>query len=72
MGSQHDALTALGMLRDRPPLGQASTDPVGYVRALAEASERADLRDPAGLGAFTWLVQCTDGLPALLPVGTDD
>ncbi len=65
VGSQRDALAELGMLGDRPPLGQAKSDPVGYVRALAEAGERADLRNPDGLGAFTWLVQSSDGLAPL-------
>jgi len=65
VGSQRDALAGLGMLGERPPLSQAKSDPVGYVRALAEAGERADLRNPDGLGAFTWLVQCTDGLAPL-------
>ena len=65
MGSQRDALDALGMLGERPPLGQAKSDPVGYIRALAEAGERADLRNPDGLGGFTWLVQSTEGLDSL-------
>jgi hypothetical protein len=53
------------MLGERPPLGQAKSDPVGYIRALAEAGERADLRNPDGLGGFTWLVQSTEGLDSL-------
>jgi SAM-dependent MidA family methyltransferase len=65
VGSQREALAGLGMLGERPPLGQAKSDPVGYVRALAEAGERADLRNPDGLGSFTWLVQATEGLTAL-------
>ncbi|WP_432090741.1 SAM-dependent methyltransferase [Streptomyces sp. NRRL F-5630] len=54
---QREALGALGIAGSRPPLSLASTDPTAYVRALAEAGEAAELTDPAGLGAFGWLLQ---------------
>lgn len=59
---QRDAVRALGVDGSRPPLALASTDPAGYVRALAAASVAAELTDPAGLGGHWWLLQ---------PVGVD-
>ncbi|MFI6758471.1 SAM-dependent methyltransferase [Micromonospora sp. NPDC050417] len=59
---QRAALRALGADGGRPPLTLASTDPAGYVRALAAASTVAELTDPAGLGGHWWLLQ---------PVGLD-
>ncbi|MEU6159716.1 SAM-dependent methyltransferase [Streptomyces sp. NPDC047130] len=61
---QREALRALGVTGARPPLATASTDPAGYVRALASASEAAELTAPGGLGDFTWLLQPV-GLPGL-------
>ncbi|QEU87016.1 SAM-dependent methyltransferase [Streptomyces viridosporus] len=61
--SQRDALRSLGLTGDRPPLARASTDPAGYVRALATASQAAELTAPGGFGDFGWLVQ---------PVGIGD
>jgi SAM-dependent MidA family methyltransferase len=55
--SQRKALRALGLDGARPPLTLASTDPAGYVRALAAASAAAELTDPAGLGGHHWLLQ---------------
>ncbi|MGW0494778.1 SAM-dependent methyltransferase [Streptomyces sp. NPDC003007] len=55
--SQHEALRALGVTGARPPLTLASTDPAGYVRALARAGEAAELTAVGGLGDFGWLVQ---------------
>ncbi|MFF8102461.1 SAM-dependent methyltransferase [Streptomyces sp. NPDC016640] len=55
--SQREALRALGLSGARPPLALASTDPAGYVRALAGAGEAAELTEPGGLGGFGWLVQ---------------
>jgi SAM-dependent MidA family methyltransferase len=55
--SQRDALHALGVSGARPPLTLASTDPAGYVRALAGAGEAAELVAPGGLGDFGWLAQ---------------
>jgi SAM-dependent MidA family methyltransferase len=61
--SQRDALRALGVDGARPPLALASTDPAGYVRALAASSTAAELLDPAGLGGHYWLLH---------PVGIPD
>jgi len=55
--TQREALRALGVTGRRPPLARAGTDPLGYTRALSQASEEAELIDPQGLGAFGWLVQ---------------
>ena len=55
--TQRQALRALGVTGRRPPLAQAGDDPLGYARALCQASEEAELIDPDGLGAFGWLVQ---------------
>ncbi|MEV5549297.1 SAM-dependent methyltransferase [Streptomyces sp. NPDC052309] len=60
---QRDALRALGLTGARPPLTLATADPAAYVRALAGASEAAELIAPGGLGDFVWLTQ---------PVGTAD
>ncbi|MDT0614709.1 SAM-dependent methyltransferase [Streptomyces lancefieldiae] len=54
---QREALRALGVAGVRPPLALASTDPAAYVRALASASEAAELIAPGGLGDFVWLLQ---------------
>ncbi|MFI5840790.1 SAM-dependent methyltransferase [Catenuloplanes sp. NPDC051500] len=54
---QRKALQALGADATRPPIGLASTDPGGYLRGLARASEVGELLDPAGLGGHLWLVQ---------------
>ncbi|MEV2241849.1 SAM-dependent methyltransferase [Micromonospora sp. NPDC049891] len=61
--SQREALRALGADGGRPPLSLASSDPAGYLRALATASAAAELTDPAGLGGHLWLWQPV-GLPA--------
>ncbi|MGW4563687.1 SAM-dependent methyltransferase [Streptomyces sp. NPDC004561] len=55
--TQRAALHALGLTGARPPLALASTDPSGYVRALASAGEAAELTAPGGLGDFGWLLQ---------------
>ncbi|MFI6408781.1 SAM-dependent methyltransferase [Streptomyces sp. NPDC050548] len=60
--TQRAALRALGVTGARPPLTLASTDPTGYVRALARAGEAAELTAPGGLGDFGWLVQSV-GIP---------
>ncbi|MEU6683798.1 SAM-dependent methyltransferase [Streptomyces sp. NPDC046832] len=60
---QREALHTLDVTGARPPLTLASTDPAGYVRALASAGEAAELTAPGGLGDFGWLVQ---------PVGIPD
>lgn len=43
--------------RRTPPLALASTDPAAYVRALASASQGAELTARGGLGDFRWLLQ---------------
>ena len=54
---QAEALRLLGVSGGRPPLAMASTDPAGYVRALARAGAATELTDPAGLGAHWWHMQ---------------
>ncbi|MGW0644903.1 SAM-dependent methyltransferase [Streptomyces badius] len=63
---QRAALRRLGVGGDRPPLSLATTDPAGYVRALAAAGEAAELTARGGLGDFGWLLHRV-GLPALPP-----
>lgn len=57
LSTQRDALRALGVTGARPPVELARTDPRGYLRALARASEEGELIDPSGLGGFGWLDQ---------------
>jgi SAM-dependent MidA family methyltransferase len=65
--TQRQALVALGVTARRPTLAQAGDDPLGYARALCQASEEAELIDAHGLGAFGWLVQAVGlDLPASL------
>jgi SAM-dependent MidA family methyltransferase len=59
---QRAALHALGVSGRRPPLAMATTDPAGYMRALAAAGDAAELTDPAGLGGPFWVLE---------PVGLD-
>ncbi|MER7810590.1 SAM-dependent methyltransferase [Streptomyces sp900116325] len=54
---QREALRGLGISGERPSLALASTDPAGYVRALASAGEAAELTARGGLGDFGWLMQ---------------
>jgi SAM-dependent MidA family methyltransferase len=54
---QREALARLGVSGVRPALAMASTDPAGYVEALARAGAAAELRDPQGLGGHWWLRQ---------------
>ncbi|RAG80585.1 hypothetical protein DN069_37295 [Streptacidiphilus pinicola] len=58
--TQRAALQALGVSGARPPLAQASSDPAGYVRALAAAGEAAELTAVGGLGSFLWAAQAVD------------
>src|SRR5262252_6276961 len=58
--TQRQALRALGVTGRRPPLAQAGNDPLGYARALCQASGEAELIDADGLGGFGWLVQAVD------------
>lgn len=59
--TQREALRELGVSGGRPPLALASSDPAGYVRALAAAGEAAELTAPGGLGDFLWLLQRVPG-----------
>jgi SAM-dependent MidA family methyltransferase len=63
LSRQRDALRALGVTGERPPLALASTRPTAYVHALASAGEAAELTATGGLGGFGWLLQ---------PVGIPD
>ncbi|MHA6762275.1 SAM-dependent methyltransferase [Streptacidiphilus sp. PAMC 29251] len=60
--TQREALRLLGVSGARPPLARASSDPAGYLRALAAAGEAAELTASAGLGGFAWGVQAV-GVP---------
>jgi SAM-dependent MidA family methyltransferase len=53
--TQRAALHALGVRGSRPPLALAARDPAGYVRALAAATEGAELTARGALGDFLWL-----------------
>ncbi|MBK5217107.1 MAG: SAM-dependent methyltransferase [Propionibacteriales bacterium] len=52
---QRDALQALGVRGNRPPIGLASTDPTGYLAALAATSASAELLAHGGWGDFWWI-----------------
>ena len=54
--TQREYLRDLGVSGARPDLSLASSDPMGYLRGLSRASAAAELTDPAGLGAFGWLL----------------
>ena len=60
--TQRDALRRLGLRGDRPVYDD---DPTAYLNALSKAGEEAELIDPAGLGAFSWLVQSIGVQPPL-------
>ena len=66
--TQRAALHGLGVSGARPPLALASSDPAGYVRALAAAGEAAELTAVGGLGSFLWGVQAVD-MPGSEPPG---
>jgi SAM-dependent MidA family methyltransferase len=59
---QRDALHALGVTGERPALGLATSDPEGYVRQLARATEATELTAAQGLGGFYWMVSSTTGV----------
>lgn len=63
--SQREALRSLGVDGQRPALDLASTDPAGYLKALAEAGEAAELTGP-GLGDFYWVVSAIGVEPGSL------
>ncbi|MDQ4039912.1 MAG: SAM-dependent methyltransferase [Actinomycetota bacterium] len=60
---QRTALQLLGVSGRRPDY---AADRGGYAAALQRAGDAAELIDPAGLGAFAWLLQGIDLDPAAL------
>jgi SAM-dependent MidA family methyltransferase len=60
--TQRDALRALGVEGSRPAY---DGNPRSYLAALQATGEAAELIDPGGLGAFTWLMHAK-GVP--LPI----
>ena len=52
---QRDALQELGVHGKRPPIGLATTDPTGYLEALAATSADAELISRGGWGDFWWI-----------------
>ncbi len=62
---QRDALRTLGVSGSRPDLALATSDPPGYVRALSEAGEAAELTDSSGLGGFFWVVTAVGDVPGV-------
>jgi hypothetical protein len=54
MVSQREALRSLGLDARRPSY---DGDATSYLSGLSRAGDEAELIDPGGLGAFTWLVQ---------------
>jgi SAM-dependent MidA family methyltransferase len=53
---QRDVLRELGVSGARPDLAQATSDPAGYVEALAGATEAVELTAAGGLGDFWWVI----------------
>ncbi|NGO77473.1 hypothetical protein G6045_17655 [Streptomyces sp. YC504] len=70
--TQREALNSLGVTGGRPPLALATTDPAGYVRALASAGEAAELTARGGLGDFGWLLEPVGVAPDALLVDIAD
>lgn len=54
---QRDALLALGLSAQPPPLSLAHSAPRRYVIELSQSSAVAELTDPSAMGAFWWLLQ---------------
>lgn len=53
---QHQVLRSLGVHAGRPDPRTATSDPMGWLTALASSSEAHELLDTGGLGAFGWVV----------------
>jgi len=66
--TQRAALRELGLTGGRPDRELASRDPAGYLRALQQAGEQAELTARGGLGDFGWVLHAV-GVP--LPAGLD-
>jgi SAM-dependent MidA family methyltransferase len=68
--TQRDALRVLGVDGTLPDRAMATSDPAGYVAAVATSSQAAELLDLEGLGGFGWLVQTVgvDLPPSLRPL----
>ncbi len=66
--SQREVLQAIGVRGKVPDRSLASTDPGGYLRGVARASEAAALMAPEGLGAFGWLAHAR-GMPLPAALG---
>lgn len=54
--TQQAALAARGVSARLPEIGLVDVDSAAYSRHLAAATSAVELLDPAGLGAFSWLV----------------
>lgn len=63
--TQREALAALGITSGPPAAGLAARDPLSWLTASARAGRIAELRDPAGLGGFHWLL-CPRSAPISL------
>ena len=63
---QRTALRALGVRASLPPRS-AATEPATYAAGLRRASAARVLTDPAGLGAFGWLMHAVDVPDDVLP-----
>jgi len=60
--TQRAALAALGLPSGAPAAALAASDPLGWLATTARVGRVAELRDPAGLGGYGWLLQTTAGL----------
>jgi SAM-dependent MidA family methyltransferase len=57
VGRQRDLLRDLGVQGRTPPQALATTDPLGYLRALERAGAEAELIRRGGFGDFWWAVK---------------
>jgi SAM-dependent MidA family methyltransferase len=63
--TQREALAALGIADTPPAAGLAAQDPLDWLARAGRAGRVAELRDPAGLGGFHWLL-CPRSAPISL------